>query len=286
MSETKNEKSKALEIFEKGKEFTEELLKENEKLRMVIAKLKNERLEMENRYVKVDVPHLQRKNEILEKEVQMLLEENQNLRNQFAFVEDENQEFSDRYVEVEKQNSDLISMYVASHQLHATLDYDEVVGALKDVIINMVGAEEFGVYLVEPADNCLHMLTQEGLEETQAGPIPIDDNKIGEVVRTGEIYVDALKDGQKKNDSGEPIACIPMKVDDELLGIIVIYSLLIQKDGFGELDYELFDLIGQHGITAIYGAKLFAHYESKINTSEGFLNLIKPKSAAVESAAG
>ena len=159
MSEANTERSKVVARYEKGKEFTEELLKENENLRKVIAKQNNERMELENRYVKVDVPHLQRKNEILEKEVQMLLEENQNLRNQFAFVEDENQEFADRYVEVEKQNSDLISMYVASHQLHATLDYDEVIGALKDVVINMVGAEEFGVYLVDPSERCLHLLT-------------------------------------------------------------------------------------------------------------------------------
>jgi hypothetical protein len=157
---------------------------------------------------------------------------------------------------------------------------------LKDVVFNMVGAEEFGVYLVEPSENCLHMLAQEGLEEIEAGPIPMDEGKIEQVVRTGEAFVEALADGQKKNDSGEPIACIPMKVDDELLGVIVIYSLLIQKDGFGELDYELFDLIGQHGITAIYGAKLFAMYEPQIKTSEGFLNLIKSDSEAAEQAVG
>ena len=58
--------SPVLEIFEKGKQFTEELLKENENLRKVIARLKTEKLDLENQYVKAEVPHLRQKVELLE----------------------------------------------------------------------------------------------------------------------------------------------------------------------------------------------------------------------------
>ena len=62
------EKATVLDLFEKGKAFTEDLLRENENLRMIIARLKTEIRDIESRLTKalsffqpaiVRIPHLQ-----------------------------------------------------------------------------------------------------------------------------------------------------------------------------------------------------------------------------------
>ena len=181
--------SMVLELFEEGKRFTEELLKENENLRMLIAKLKTEKRDLEGKYIKVDVPWMKQKIELLEDEVHQLKEENQELRDQFTFVEEENREFAERYVQVEKQNSDLISLYVASYRLHSTLNYLEVIGTLKEIVINLVGAERFGVYFLKNSEGKLSLITHEGLENIENGTVTIGSGPVGEVAASGDVFV-------------------------------------------------------------------------------------------------
>jgi len=264
-----------LDIFEQGKRFTEELLKENENLRLVIAKLKTERREIESQLIKVEVPRLQQKVEVLESELLRLREENRELKAQFDTVEEENRQFADRYVEVEKQNSDLISLYVASHQLHSTLNYEEVVRTVRDIVINLVGTEKFGIYLVDEESNQLVLTTQEGLEGMDTPPIPLAGNTLGEIAARGEVFVAQLGAGQKQCDDGSPIACIPLKTGDETLGAIIIYELLVQKDGFAAIDYELFEMLGNHAASAIYASRIYTLSERKRATLKGFLDLMK-----------
>ena len=63
-------------------------------------------------------------------------------------VEEENKEFADRYIEIEEQNNNLANLYVASYQLHSTLDYKEVVRIVQEIVINLIGAEAFHVFMV------------------------------------------------------------------------------------------------------------------------------------------
>ena len=57
-------------------------------------------------------------------------------------------------------------------------------------------------------------------------------------------------------------------------GAIAIYGLLQQKDGFTPLDHELFTLLGGHAATAIFAAQLYSQSERKLNTIQGFIDLL------------
>ena len=71
--------------------------------------------------------------------VQLLLEEIHRLNQTLT-------DFSSRYVDVEQQNTNLANLYVATYQLHGTLDRDRVLGAIKELIINLIGSEELGIW--------------------------------------------------------------------------------------------------------------------------------------------
>src|SRR5207237_2853332 len=83
---------KFLELFNKGKEYTEELLKENQRLRFRMASL-------ESSSSGASAEEVQR----LRAEVQQLTEENRRIQGQFKEVEEENKDFASRYIEIEEQ---------------------------------------------------------------------------------------------------------------------------------------------------------------------------------------
>src|SRR3954449_13169457 len=131
---TEERAEKFLELFNKGKEFTEELLRENQRLRYRLATLETESTAGAN-------DEVQR----LRTEVQQLTEENRRIAQRFKEVEEENKDFANRYIEVEEQNNNLANLYVASYQLHSTLDFREVIQIVQEIVINLIGAESFAI---------------------------------------------------------------------------------------------------------------------------------------------
>ena len=113
-----------LQVFKKGEEFTQELLKENEKLRYRVAQLEE--------LTKLSGKEGDFKLHSLEERIRLLEDENKNLLDRFRLVEEENKDFANRYVEVEAENNNLANLYVASYQLHSTLDFNESLKIILD----------------------------------------------------------------------------------------------------------------------------------------------------------
>src|SRR6185295_15395204 len=142
---------KFLELFNKGKEFTEELLRENQRLRYRIATLETEH----GAGTSEEVTRLRA-------EVQQLTEENRRIQLRFREVEEENKDFANRYIEIEEQNNNLANLYVASYQLHSTLDFREVIQIVQEIVINLIGAESFAILLLDEKTNELKTIASEG----------------------------------------------------------------------------------------------------------------------------
>ena len=270
-SDPSDKKTKVLEFFEEGKRFTEDVLKENEKLRMINANLQAEKRDLESRYVKVSVPQVEQKNALLQEENRQLRAENEELKTDFCSIASENSDFAERYVKVERQNSDLINMYVASCRLHSTLDYNEVIRICKEIVMNMIGAEKFAIFLAMQPGNRLIRVAEEGF----SGNDDITDTEIDllyTILHSGELYT--VDDAALWEHGGAtPIACVPLKISNDVFGAISIHQLLVQKGGFDELDFELFELLGEQAATALYASNLYSRSEHKGKKS---VDLIKP----------
>ena len=104
--------------------------------------------------------------------------------------------------------------------------------------------------------------------------LPLDSSPVGEAVRDGEVVTGDPTAVGEPGQIGEPVVCIPLRVDDKPVGAIVIHRLLQQKDGFSPLDHELFTLMAGHAATAIFASQLYAQSERKLNTIQGFIDLL------------
>ncbi len=256
-----------LQIFKRGAEFTEELLKENERLRFRLAELES-RGPADNRdgvLVK----------ELLEK-IQRLEEERQDLARRFQQVEEENKDFASRYLEIEMENNNLLNIYVASYQLHSTLDFQEVLQIITEIVLNFVGAEVFAIGLLDEKTGELRPLVAEGLAREDLARISTSAGVIGSVVAGGEPFFtetyDALQSGPVAVD--QPGVCIPLRIKDKLIGVVCIYRFLPQKKKLAPVDFELFTLLAGHAATAIFSAKLYTESRRKLNTIQGLIDLV------------
>jgi GAF domain-containing protein len=176
------------------------------------------------------------------------------LRERVAAIEEESLAFTARYVEVEQQNTHLANLYVASYQLHGTLDRERVLAAIKEVVINLIGSEEVGIWELDARNNALALLDSFGIDERQWTKVALDAEAglVGLVAETGARFVAGEAELVGSGAEADLSACIPLKLDDTVIGVIGIFNLLPQKSGFEPIDLELFELLASHAATALY----------------------------------
>jgi hypothetical protein len=255
---------KFLEIFNKGKEFTEELLRENQRLRYRLAAVETEHPGMSHEELSK-----------LRDQVARLTEENRRISERFREVEEENKDFAHRYVEIEEQNNNLANLYVASYQLHSTLDFREVIQIVQEIIINLIGSDAFAILLLDENSGELRSIAWEG-EDMVPGieslSTRLGEGTLGEVASSGDSYYN--QEMTASVSPHKPLAAVPLKIKEHVIGLIVIYKLLQQKPAFTAVDYELFSLLAAHAATAIFASKLYSQSERKLNTIQSFLDLL------------
>ena len=259
-----------LQVFKKGEEFTQELLKENEKLRYRIAQLEE--------MTKFTDREGSFRSRSLEERIKFLEDENRQLIDRYHVVEEENKDFANRYIEVETENNNLANLYVASYQLHSTLDFSESLKIILEIVMNLIGAEEFSIMMLDEKTNELTIVAQEGMGPEARASIKLGEGIIGSAAKTGESFYRA---GDPKDLKGvdylHPLVVIPLKIKEHVIGIIVIYKLLVQKEAFTPVDYELFTMLAGHAATALFSSKLYSQSERKLTTIQSFLDLLKDK---------
>lgn len=261
-----------LAIFKRGADFMKQLMDENEGLRKQLTDVHG-RQEMASQSpgdwegLRVE----------LAGRIANLESERESIMAQLASVESENQQFAERYLEIEEENNNLANLYVASYQLHSTLDPNEVLKVIVEIVINLIGAELFCVYVCEEEGPGARLkpVASEGAPVAEFPALPLESGLVGESVQAGEVVTgDPTGADTGEDPHGDPVVCIPLRVDQKPVGAIVIHRLLAQKDGFSPLDHELFTLMAGHAATAIFASQLYAQSERKLNTIQGFIDLL------------
>ena len=190
-------------------------------------------------------------------------------------VEEENKEFADRYIEIEEQNNNLANLYVASYQLHSTLDYKEVVRIVQEIVINLIGAEAFHLFMVSEKSGAARAGDVRGPGRPAAPSSRWARVRSARRPRPARTTSRSTVARREPTPFDQPIAVIPLKIKDSVIGVISINKLLVQKTAFTTMDYELFTLLAGHAATAIFSAKLYSTSARKLTTLQGFLDMLK-----------
>ena len=236
--------------------YVRELLDENKKIRLRLAGLESSTASLER-----EKARLGDENRGLRAELERESAELERLRRRLTGVEEQSRRHSEQYVHVEQQNTDLANLYVAGYRLHGTLDREEVLQAIQEIIINLIGCEELGVFELNPDGSRLELAASYGLDAESYASLPVGSGLIGRAAASGETFLAGQDDSGRSPEEEHLTACIPLRVGDRATGAVAIFRLLPQKvDGLGTVDHELLDLLASQAGVALYSTALHARF--------------------------
>jgi hypothetical protein len=195
------------------------------------------------------------------------------LKRRLSELEADQQELGTRLVESEHQRGRLMNLYVATYQLHATLDPEEVQATIAEIAVDLLGAERFVLLLrTEDGSECEVSLSR-GLEE-DCPAIYAGGRYCG-----GDPLVDAsLNDGVLRlgaNEESGAVAVVPLQVQDAIVGVLVLLDLFPHKTMLADEDRDLLDLLAAHAASALFAARVYATADRKLRTLQSLVQLVR-----------
>lgn len=219
-----------------------EVMGQNERLRVMVAALESDRARLLVEKIRLQEQLMNVREDLAER-----IEEHTALLRRLSEVQRENESVAGRFVEIETQNTNLANLYVAGYQLHGSLDRRQVLDAIKEIVINLIGSEQLAIY--ERTAGATFRL---------AASFGLDEEKLATMVG-GEYAVEKLGEGHVFRDphDNQPLtACVPLRIGERVIGAILIFRLLEHKPSLQPVDHELFDLLAVHAAPALYCAWL------------------------------
>lgn len=190
-----------------------------------------------------------------------------------ARTEADVKELAEQLAASERQISRLMNLYVATYQLHATLTPAEVLQTIAEIAVNLLGAEKFVVLLRRDGGQGFEVALAQGVN---AGEYPLF---AGEEYVGGEVAVDAtLADGTPRLapiPNSTVVGVVPLKVQGEIVGALVVLKLLPHKPALRPEDRELLDLLSAHAASALFAARIFATKDRRLRTLESLIKLAR-----------
>jgi GAF domain-containing protein len=165
------------------------------------------------------------------------------------------EEIRRRFQEMERENEVLLNLHVSSAQLHATISEEGVLAVVREILLNLVGADVFAVWLRDLETGAMavaDLVDEAGIFRAGGPALPA---AVWEAVRGGEPWFAA-----GPGAGSVPLCCVPLTVDGRPAGALGIFRLLSQKEGFTELDRDLLGLLAAQAGACLIGARAYARW--------------------------
>lgn len=154
--------------------------------------------------------------------------------------------------QLERQHFLLERLNVASARLLQAVELGDVYEAIGEIVGNLIGSEEVAIFQHHFANQTFSVVWSVGVEKETLQQFGMGAGLIG---RTAHEGTSQFRDRR----TGTPLlphetnltACIPLKLDREVIGVIVIFGLLPQKSGLEWADFELLKYLETYGAVAV-----------------------------------
>ncbi|MDH3744737.1 MAG: GAF domain-containing protein [Acidobacteriota bacterium] len=196
------------------------------------------------------------------------------LQERLEVAESDLTEISTQLVEAENQRGRLMNLYVATYQLHATLEIEEVTSTIAEIARELIGAEKFVLLLrdEESSAACGVALAQ-GLEADERSFFG-GDRYVG-----GDAAIDAaLEDGSlrtRREPGSCAIAVVPLTVQGSVVGALAVLKLFDHKAALTPEDKDLLDLLAAHAASALLAARVYSATDRRLRTLESLVKLVQ-----------
>lgn len=245
MSSGKEPEEYVRKIQEDTRRYVESLLKETERLRLLVRSVEN------------DKEQLHREVDELRGRLSRHQETEDKLQEELATIQRESARFAEDFALVEQQHNDLATLYIASYRLHGTLKRDEVLATIKEIITNLVGSEQVAVFELSDSGDALSLVASSGVDTESLLKIDLETHLVGRIARRGKLFLRGAEAELEAEAAKIDLnACIPMLIEDQLVGAVAVFRLLEQKGDWADVDHQLFEMLGTQAAVALFCTRM------------------------------
>lgn len=153
--------------------------------------------------------------------------------------------------QLERQHFLLERLNAASARLLQAIEAGDVYEAIGEIIGNLLGSEEVVVFRHHAPDQTFSLMWSVGVEKETIQQLALGAGLMGRAAHEGASQFPSRRPGTALlPDESKLTACIPLKLDREVIGVIVILALLPQKNGLEWADFELLKYLETYGAVA------------------------------------
>lgn len=188
-------------------------------------------------------------------ELALALEETDRLRTQLERLITANKNLSALLVSSDTRSGVLLKLLVTVRSLIESRNATSALDGVCDILVNVVGTNDFLVYSLGEAGDTLVPIAGKGDSFELGSTVPLAGSWLGNVVRAGEVLIahGPIRSSYRRKMSNVA-AVVPLKVLDRVVGAIVIARVLAHRDLLDVCDREVLGLLGAYAATAIIAA--------------------------------
>lgn len=154
--------------------------------------------------------------------------------------------------QLERQHFLLERLNAASARLLQSIEAGDVYEAIGEIIGNLLGSEEVAVFRHHAPDQSFSLVWSVGVAKETIQQFSLGAGLMGRAAHESASQFPSRRPGiALLPHEANLTACIPLKLDREVIGVIVIFGLLPQKNGLEWADFELLKYLETYGAVAV-----------------------------------
>jgi hypothetical protein len=158
---------------------------------------------------------------------------------------------------VRLQMETMANLYVQLRRVHSSLRLDEVVDAIEESLINLIGSEDFALFL-RNGEGRFELLHAMGAGHSLA-PFADGEGPLGAAVAAGRLVY------------GNPTAAVPLRSALDAggcMGLLAVVGLLPHKAALIDVDRALLEVLAEHAGVALEAALCAVKGQARAQVSE------------------
>ncbi len=161
-----------------------------------------------------------------------------------------------RIRDLHERNTELVRLRVAGQRLATSIQRDEVLATIEEIVVDLIGSEELAVFELSEMDGDIETMRVAHLRgitadsprlARAAGPIRY-------ALGIGQTLVARSRRRGADDVDGGLTAAIPLKLDGHVMGAVAIFGLVEHKPALTPVDHELFEILSRQGAMALHTA--------------------------------
>jgi signal transduction histidine kinase/DNA-binding response OmpR family regulator len=173
---------------------------------------------------------------------------------------------------------DLEALTNLARLITSSLDLDDVLRTIVEAAVELTGAEEGSLMLLDEETGELYIRASKNLNEeiTSTLRLQVNDSLIGSVVHSGEIVIFDDNTPQKIKTSYlvHSLIYLPLKLKDKTIGVLGVDNRQ-QRMIFSQRDIGLLTNLAEYAVIALENARLFSEVTAERTQLETIINKIE-----------